>query len=97
MQNERANAHSLVSLIEDGEVELYARHSHRRRELVAALVSAAPNRIYKDAGWVNWGDWLGTGRVYWRAPGLPVERSREMEVAFPTVTGRAYDSDSASS
>ncbi len=22
-----------------------------------------PNRTYKDKGWVNWGDWLGTGNI----------------------------------
>jgi hypothetical protein len=22
-----------------------------------------PQRIYKDEGWINWGDWLGTGTV----------------------------------
>jgi superfamily II DNA or RNA helicase len=28
-----------------------------------ADVPSAPDRTYKDCGWVNWGDWLGTGRV----------------------------------
>jgi hypothetical protein len=26
-------------------------------------IPSAPNRIYKDKGWINWGDWLGTGRI----------------------------------
>jgi post-segregation antitoxin CcdA/integrase-like protein len=24
-------------------------------------ISSNPNTIYKDKGWINWGDWLGTG------------------------------------
>jgi superfamily II DNA or RNA helicase len=26
-------------------------------------IPAAPDRVYAGKGWVNWGDWLGTGRV----------------------------------
>jgi hypothetical protein len=26
-------------------------------------IPALPNRVYAKAGWKNWGDWLGTGRV----------------------------------
>ena len=26
-------------------------------------IPAAPNSVYKNRGWVNWGDWLGTGRI----------------------------------
>jgi hypothetical protein len=26
-------------------------------------IPAAPNRIYKDSGWVSWGDFLGTGAI----------------------------------
>ena len=26
-------------------------------------IPVAPNRTYKDKGWVNWGDWLGTGAI----------------------------------
>jgi len=22
-----------------------------------------PQRTYKDKGWINWGDWLGTGNI----------------------------------
>jgi hypothetical protein len=28
-----------------------------------ADIPATPNKIYKNIGWVNWGDWLGTGRI----------------------------------
>src|SRR6478672_2543359 len=26
-------------------------------------IPAKPSRVYKDQGWVGWGDWLGTGRI----------------------------------
>jgi hypothetical protein len=26
-------------------------------------IPAAPNRTYANKGWLNWGDWLGNGRV----------------------------------
>ncbi len=26
-------------------------------------IPARPNEVYKDKGWISWGDWLGTGRV----------------------------------
>lgn len=26
-------------------------------------IPSNPNNIYKDYGWVSWGDWLGTGRI----------------------------------
>jgi superfamily II DNA or RNA helicase len=26
-------------------------------------VPAWPDGVYKDKGWINWGDWLGTGRI----------------------------------
>jgi hypothetical protein len=28
----------------------------------AANIPAAPDAVYAEAGWVDWGDWLGTGR-----------------------------------
>jgi hypothetical protein len=28
-----------------------------------ADIPANPNRTYADAGWLGWGDWLGTGRI----------------------------------
>jgi hypothetical protein len=39
--------------------------SHRRPDDIPAY----PNETYEDDGWVSWGDWLGTGRLYgqgWR-------------------------------
>ena len=26
-------------------------------------IPAYPDGVYKDSGWVSWGDWLGTGRI----------------------------------
>jgi hypothetical protein len=26
-------------------------------------IPVMPNRTYKEHGWKNWGDWLGTGRL----------------------------------
>ena len=26
-------------------------------------IPSAPDKTYKDAGWISWGDWLGTGRI----------------------------------
>ena len=41
-------------------------------------IPAAPSQVYKDQGWISWGDWLGTGAV---APQcrqyLPFEKARE--------------------
>jgi hypothetical protein len=34
-----------------------------------ADLPTSPSLVYAEAGWINWGDWLGTGRVYstgWR-------------------------------
>jgi len=35
-------------------------------------IPKAPSVVYKDKGWINWGDWLGTGRI---ADHLKVYRS----------------------
>jgi len=36
--------------------------SYRKSEEMPGDIPAAPNTVYADAGWVNLGDWLGTGR-----------------------------------
>ena len=33
--------------------------SAKKRRQVGDDIPAAPNRIYKDKGWVSMGDWLG--------------------------------------
>jgi hypothetical protein len=33
-------------------------------------IPITPPKVYADTGWINWGDWLGTGRqtrVNWRS------------------------------
>ena len=47
-------------------------------------IPSSPSSVYKDRGWVSWGDWLGTGRLaihrrVWR----PFEKAR----AFATSLG----------
>jgi hypothetical protein len=27
------------------------------------FIPSSPGKFYKDSGWVNWGDWLGTDRI----------------------------------
>ena len=39
-----------------------------------------PNRIYKNKGWIDWGDWLGTGRISGQIKSkqyLPFKEARE--------------------
>ena len=26
-------------------------------------IPASPDNVYKDKGWISWGDWLGTGTI----------------------------------
>ncbi|OOZ55607.1 hypothetical protein BOW42_09565 [Solemya velum gill symbiont] len=42
-------------------------------------IPTVPERTYKDKGWVNWGDWLGTGNI---APWLRQYRSFKEARAF---------------
>jgi len=42
-------------------------------------IPAKPNQIYKDKGWINWGDWLGTRTI---APHLREYRRFEEARAF---------------
>ena len=37
-----------------------------------------PQQAYKDAGWMGWGDWLGTGTVANRTSFLPFEKARDI-------------------
>jgi hypothetical protein len=27
-------------------------------------ISAYPDSVYRDKGWISWGDWLGTGTIW---------------------------------
>ena len=41
-------------------------------------IPACPNRTYKDNGWINWGDWLGTGAISSRLRKYrPFKKARE--------------------
>jgi hypothetical protein len=42
-------------------------------------VPATPNHVYKNAGWKNWGDWLGTGAI-----------SNQYRVYLPFDEARAF-------
>jgi chorismate-pyruvate lyase len=52
-------------------------------------IPSSPEKAYADAGWVSWGDWLGTGRERRRlafAPGLKLKSHRERKAyATPTL------------
>jgi hypothetical protein len=41
-----------------------------------ADIPVKPAEVYAAKGWTNWGDWLGTGRVYWHN-WRPFEEARE--------------------
>jgi superfamily II DNA or RNA helicase len=45
-----------LKLKNNSEWVVYAKSGKRPHD-----IPAAPNAIYADAGWVSWGDWLGTG------------------------------------
>ncbi len=36
---------------------------HTKTSEFPSDIPVAPNQTYKDKGWMNWGDWLGTGRI----------------------------------
>ncbi|MBI3415140.1 MAG: DEAD/DEAH box helicase family protein [Verrucomicrobia bacterium] len=47
-------------------------------------IPAAPNQIYKYSGWVDWGDWLGTGTIAnAKLKFLPFEEAREFARSLP--------------
>jgi superfamily II DNA or RNA helicase len=62
-----------LELKNKGEWSVWAKSAGRPMD-----IPADPSGVYKDKGWVNWGDWLGTGyiashkRVY-----LPFQQARE--------------------
>ncbi|MEO8427763.1 MAG: helicase-related protein [Verrucomicrobiota bacterium] len=49
-----------------------------------ADIPAAPNHIYRQQGWVDWGDWLGTGRIAnTKRQYLTFEEAREFARSLP--------------
>ncbi len=47
-------------------------------------IPASPDRVYKDTGWISYGDWLGTGNV---GPGLKKYRSYKNARKFVRALG----------
>jgi len=47
-----------LGLKSETEWRKYCRSGKERND-----IPAAPDRTYAEAGWVGWGDWLGTGRI----------------------------------
>ena len=37
-----------------------------------------PYLTYKDKGWINWGDWLGTGRISTQITGWSIDKIKEL-------------------
>ena len=37
--------------------------AYRKLALLPSDIPSAPDQFYKDKGWMNWGDWLGHGRI----------------------------------
>jgi superfamily II DNA or RNA helicase len=54
----RSFAHSL-KLNKISEWTAYYKTSERPED-----IPTAPNVVYKDNGWISWGDWLGTGNIH---------------------------------
>jgi len=43
------------------------------------FIPTAPDRTYKEQGWISWGDWLGTGRIADKKKQfLPYEQARQI-------------------
>jgi hypothetical protein len=55
-EDARTFVHSL-GFKSESEWRKYCRSGQR-----PADIPAKPDRVYAESGWVNWGDWLGTGR-----------------------------------
>jgi hypothetical protein len=48
----------------------YLKNLFPKKSRLPADIPAAPEHVYKGQGWINWGDWLGTGTIgphdhYW--------------------------------
>jgi hypothetical protein len=71
--------------------------SWNRTEARPDNIPSAPNDVYKDQGWVGWGDWLGTGNKQhsgeWnvrRETWLPFEEARVYARGLGLTTQRAW-------
>lgn len=60
-------------------------------------IPTAPNRTYKDKGWISWGDWLGTGSIstklrQYRSFNEAREFARSLKLRSTTEWRRYYNS-----
>ena len=49
----------------------------------------SPHAVYRDAGWVNWGDWLGTGNVLTKE-WVPFEEARRFARTLGLKTAKQW-------
>lgn len=52
-----------LGLKNDAEWRLYCKGALRKKGKKPEDIPTTPNIIYKDTGWINLGDWLGTGKL----------------------------------
>lgn len=51
---------------------------YRKKGNLPKDIPTAPDKIYKNRGWISWGDWLGTGTVsHWFRKHRSFEKARE--------------------
>lgn len=55
------------------EWEEYRRSGERPKN-----IPSSPNEVYKDEGWISWGDWLGTGRIADQKTGWSITKVKEL-------------------
>lgn len=66
-----------LKLKSNGEWRKYCKGKLHGKGQLGKGIPTNPNRIYKDKGWINWGDWLGTGTVATRKRKyLPFKQAR---------------------
>ncbi len=68
----------------------FARGDYAQLKKLPDNIPSTPDKTYKNAGWLGWGDWLGTGTV---APGQMVYRSYPEAKDFVRTLGLKSMSD----
>ena len=54
-------------------------------------IPITPNQVYRDGGWFNWGDWLGTGTIAFRLREYrPFEEAREFARSLGLKSGAEW-------
>jgi hypothetical protein len=51
---------------------------YRKSDKKPKNIPSAPNDVYKDEGWISWGDWLGTGRIADQKTGWSITKVKEL-------------------